>query len=210
MNEKMNEIKEGLTEIKAGVFNGEIEGYRIYSEGKILYSTNRSYLEKNSINDEGKIESFKNYRIDSFIIETPNRSTKLNLNRSDNFYIKEKIKYSMNEKSKVLYIHVSNISLESIGEVIGMQTKDETNFINAYKLNFKYGYKYSNYREKTIIEENECIVTDDHFSRKEESDFRIRCSEIAENLKKKEGLDLNYYDIEKILNHYNISNKEDK
>ena len=205
MKEKMNEIREGLTEIQYGGIFSEIEGYRIYDKGKVLYSSNRSYLEKNSISDDGKTESFRNYRIESFIIENPKRANKLNLNRKDNFFINENLKYSINNKSKVLYVHVSNITVEKIGEVIGVKTKDETNFINAYKLNFKYGYKYSDYAGKNTTKENECIVTDDHYSRTEESDFRIRCKEIAENLKEKENLDLSYYDIQRIFNHYNIT-----
>ena len=72
-------------------FESQYQGFRIYQEGKILYKTDRTYLELNELTQNNEIKSFYNNRLKAFKIEEPKRAIKLNLNRSDNFYIIEKI-----------------------------------------------------------------------------------------------------------------------
>jgi hypothetical protein len=128
----------------------EFAGIRIYEEGKVLFKSNRSCMDVHKLNEDGTIKNYGSNRVVSFNLENDiKRALKLNLNRKDNFYIKEEIEHDYPTTQYVLYIHASEIEVENLGERIKMQTTDETCYIDTYKLNFKSGYKVEvlHYRE---------------------------------------------------------------
>ena len=218
-------------------FDSQYQGFRIYQEGKILYKTDRTYLELNELTQNNELKKHYNNRIKSFKIEEPKRAIKLNLNRDDNFYIMEKI--SDYTKGYVLYIHSSNMQVEFLGDLLSFKTEHEQNFIDAYKLTFKYGFvidetiskevdkSYKLEKNETLytiqkdgetiykitqynpVEKFEGIFTGDYFTKKIESDFRKMNNKIANDFSSIliHNQNFSHYDIEKLLTKFDITYK---
>ena len=218
-------------------FESQYQGFRIYQEGKILYKTDRTYLELNELIQNNEIKSFYNNRLKSFKIEDPKRAIKLNLNRNDNFYIMEKV--SDYTKGYILYIHANNVQVDFLGELLSFKTEHEQNFIDAYKLTFKYGFTINETISKEVdknykLEKNETlyttqkdgetiykitsynpiekfdgIFTGDYFTKKVESDYRKMNNQIAKDFNNilSHNQNFSHYDIEKLLAKFNIAYK---
>lgn len=218
-------------------FESQYQGFRIYQDGKILYKTDRTYLEFEELTQNNELKKYYNNRVKSFRIEEPKRAIKLNLNRNDNFYIMEKI--SDYTKGCVLYIHASNIQVEFLGDLLSFKTEHEQNFIDAYKLTFKYGFvinetiskevdkSYKLEKNETLhtmqkdgetiykitsynpVEKFEGVFTGDYYTEKIESDFRKTNNQIAKDFSDilKYNQNFSHYDIEKLLAKFDITYK---
>ena len=218
-------------------FESAYKGFRIYQDGKILYKTDRTYLEYEELTQNNELKKYYNNRVKSFKIEEPKRAIKLNLNRNDNFYIMEKIDNYI--KGYVLYINANNIQVDFLGDLLSFKTDHEQNFIDAYKLTFKYGFVIDETISKEVdksykLEKNETlytmqkdgetiykvastnpvekfdgIFTGDYFTKKIESDFRKISNKIAEDFTNilKHNQNFSHYDIEKLLAKFNITYK---
>lgn len=106
----------------------------IYGNGKKLFEKERD-LATVSTGNGGTLD-----RIVSFnLSQEPKNARKENLNRKDNYYLTYTPEYFRNERRTALYVHVSEIEVENLGEKIHNQHDGETDFIYHYKLIFKNG-----------------------------------------------------------------------
>jgi len=120
----------------------------IYKDGAILYSCNSSKLEPKYLDSKNTIESNEYmHNIKSITLQKAiKQARKLDMNRKDNFYITESNSY---ETGYALYIHASEISVETLGEYLRLETAGEKDYQILYKLTFNHGATYTAY----ILEE---------------------------------------------------------
>ena len=109
----------------------------IYGNGKKLYEIDSNSFKPCKIiansKGEDKIEEFSYwYKISDikFNGEITN-ARKENLNRSDNYFLSYKREYWQN-KGIALYIHESEISVKSLGNILAMETDEEKNYLAAF------------------------------------------------------------------------------
>lgn len=171
----------------------EIQEIAIYSNGVELGRTNRAWFERSSYC--GDSVEIKLYQV--------KRATKLNLNREDNFYIKEVGKYYSYKSGYTLYINANNFKHLSIYEDKYMDTKEYTNYINRIEATLQDDLyiKYQDYDFK-----NEKML----YIESQEIKDTIGC--VTRTVKKQLGLDVetlrnNIQDIFG-LNYVYVSEKE--
>ena len=127
--------------IKANNENYSIENLQrivVYGEGVILYDNPEGYIEEYTIKDD-KLNSMYPGRLNTLYLNNEiKKANKENLNRKDNYILKYKNTYAFNS-GYALYIHKDEISVKYLGEKIAMQSKTETNYLNAYKFTFAAG-----------------------------------------------------------------------
>lgn len=61
---------------------------------------------------------------------------KENLNRKDNYTLTYTPEYFRNERRTALYIHVSEIAVDDLGDILAMHSKDEDCYLHAVRLRF--------------------------------------------------------------------------
>lgn len=124
----------------------EIGRLIIYGNGVKLFESDRG-MEPQKIID-GKLSSIWSERINKVILSGDIKNArKENLNRTDNYYLKYKVDYLW-ENRIALYVHVSEIAVDYIGEMIAMQSKDETCYLRTYRLVFNRAEIMHMYAEK--------------------------------------------------------------
>ena len=95
------------------------------------------------------------------------KSVKLNLDRTDNFYIKNPEKRYAMDKPYNLYIYYKNVDFKNSGEVLAAQFDHEKNFLQSYEVTFpKVEFK----RHKT-----EKIATNENYKLQEGEQFSESC-----------------------------------
>ena len=131
----------------------------IYGHGEKLYEIDSNSFKPCKIiassKGEDKIEEFSYwYKISDIKLngEIVN-ARKENLNRSDNYFLSYKREYWQN-KGIALYIHESEISVKSLGNILAMETEEEKNYLAAFELTFNIPVVISEYMIEKIICDN--------------------------------------------------------
>ena len=144
----------------------------VYGDGVILYDNPEGYIEEYTINND-KLNSMYPGKLNTLHLNNEiKRANKENLNRKDNYILKYKNSYSL-YSGYALYIHSSEINVEYLGEKIAMQSKTETNYLQAYKFTFAagavrdvYNYERFEYDKNFMLPEgarwSSCMGTEAH------------------------------------------------
>lgn len=185
---------------------GEVEVDEIffYSRGKVIYHCARGWLEDHkSRQDITQIT----------LLEPPKKAIKVDLNRTDNFYVKGRRDYKF-DKGYNFYINIDkeDIKITDLGRELFFENEFEKNEQNVLRIDLSIPFKRYEpfklgkdaelqYRE---IEIKSITVTNDFIN------TRKTKGKEAESLLedfKKISVTISRYDIEKILEHYDIKKK---
>ena len=183
----------------------QIEKYIFYSDGKILFEFG-SCLECEKLGD-----------ILSMTITEPKKVNKVNLNRSDNFFITGRREYKF-DKSFILYINVNleNIKIEDIP--FKERWRDEFK-ITFYKFKKIILNKPFSYYERSLDENRKLKYVE---TQKEKGEIilfdKIKNEKLELGLKKDKifkqfkelNINISSYEIEKLLKNYTLIQKEVK
>ena len=132
----------------------------VYGDGEKLYEIDKNCfvpckMYTNSRGNEVINESPYWYKIDSIQLEkNPVTARKENLNRKDNYFLSYKREYYWRENGIALYIHNSEISVKSLGDVLAMETEEERNYLATFELTFKNPVVISEYMIEKIVCDN--------------------------------------------------------
>ena len=187
----------------------EIKNIKIYKEGKILLTSGCGWLEHHGEKNRADATTI--------FLETPvKRSTKLNLNRTDNFILKERKEphsvYNSYDKAYTLYIHESNAKVKQLEEKLSYETDTDKSYEIPYEITIPhermiytgeknhldepiYGYR----RFEKLIERKHSRTKQKAFGKLAEKTF---------NELKKENIDIDQYTVEKLLKKYNLVKRE--
>lgn len=138
----------------------------IYGNGKILYKIDSDCFEIRAIDKKSKemklTDSFYSHNgiteiTKLYLNKELKKANKENLDRKDNYYISWSPDYCTWEKRKAVYIHVSEIGVTDLGDILAMETKDEKNYLHTVKLSFncKIEHRIKNI-EKIYLKDGEC------------------------------------------------------
>ena len=131
-------------------FNG-VDKLVIYGNGEILFTKTRDL---NKV-ENAEHKSTGNGEIISFnLAKEPKNARKENLNRKDNYFLSY-YDTLMKWHRRALYIHVSEISVEPLGEYVAFESKGETHYKDAHKLTFLNG------GEIRVLHAEKMLVPDD-------------------------------------------------
>lgn len=126
----------------------------VYDDGKILFERD---LDLNAVGtfENGKYSSKYFDRIDFFNLPDVKNARKENLFRKDCYFLKYTVPYMTWEKRTALYIHVSCIDFEDLGEHVASEYNGQTNYLHYYRLHFPDGfrYKHRNYEKLNVPED---------------------------------------------------------
>ena len=123
------------------MFNQYLEGIKKL----VIYGDGKKYMEKTR--DLASVAEWKNGKVvDSYfdkilsinLTSEPKTARKENLSRKDNYYLTFKDDL-FHERRTALYIHISEIDFEDLGEYIAMEHNGEKDYLYAYKVGFKHG-----------------------------------------------------------------------
>lgn len=115
----------------------------IYGNGKIYYTDERAELkiyaiQQNRYGHDALTDTFGRKLVSVRLRQEPKRALKENLNRTDNYFLRYERKY-WPEISKALYIHISEIDAQPLGDVIALENDDERSYLAAARLRFLNG-----------------------------------------------------------------------
>ena len=113
----------------------------VYDNGKILFEKGRD-LNAIGTFENGKYSSEYFDRIEFFNLPEVKNARKENLFRKDCYFLKYTVPYMTWEKRTALYIHVSAIDFEDLGEHIESAFDGQTNYMHYYRLHFPDGFRY--------------------------------------------------------------------
>lgn len=110
----------------------------IYGGGEVLLEKTRD-IKKIGTFDGGKVKTDYFDHLTTFNLSMePKNARKINLNRTDNFFIKYACKW-WPEKKIALYVHVSEVNVENLGEFVDMEHDGEKDYLYGYKVTFNHG-----------------------------------------------------------------------
>lgn len=118
----------------------------IYGDGKIYYTDEsaklKSYELRPNCYGHDMLSTVTDRKLVSVRLrQEPKRALKENLNRTDNYFLKFERKY-WPEISKALYIHISEIDAQPLGDLLAMETDEERNYLAAARLRFLNGAEF--------------------------------------------------------------------
>ena len=187
----------------------EIKNIKIYKEGKVILTTVCGWLQHHGIK----------YGEDAttIFLETPvKRSTKLNLNRTDNFILKERKEphsvYNSYDKGYTLYIHESNAKIKQMEEKLSYETDTNKSYEIPYEITIPherliYGGEKDNLGEPIYSYKRFEKLIEVKHSRTKQKPFGKLAENTFNELKEK-NIDIDRYNVEKLLRHYNLIKKE--
>ena len=129
----------------------------VYGHGeKICEFWNSSFTPcKITVNSRGNQEITEckyDYSVDNIQLgHEPTQARKENLNRKDNYFLSYKQEYSWQGNGIALYIHESEIDVESLGDILAHETDEEKCYLSAYKLTFKNPVTITEFKFERIV-----------------------------------------------------------
>lgn len=173
---------------------GDVKEVNIYENGEILFSTSNGFLEEYSNNRLfGTCDRV-------FCLNLTNeikRAIKVNLDRKDNFYVKKVGRYSF-ETGKAVYIHISEISVENIGEQLAFDTKDEKCYLQGIILRKENAFTMKRKRYEKIYCDNFTLPEGGKWSSCYGSDIDHACYDPFTDKEGKKGVVKRWFEIETI------------
>lgn len=172
--------------------NKEISKFIFYSNGKINFKTNSGWLEH------------KRQDVQEMEIETPVKAIKENLNRKDNYYIKDNSE-SLRWKQNPCYNLYIYLKVKEHSETINYTGTQSIDFEKVYSIPIT-GYipDYSKENRPLIkIDQVEMTV----HSRFEQTKLGNKIQKLSKDFEKVIGSHVSIYDLEKLLENYNITKK---
>lgn len=136
----------------------EVTKIVIYGNGKKLFEREESNLKPCRIykNKNGNMqveETSYDFTIENITLKTfPVKARKENLDRKDNYFLSYKPDFAWREKYVALYIHESEIFVESLGDVLAHETEEEKCYLAAFKLHFKNMVTIKKYCLERIVD----------------------------------------------------------
>lgn len=123
----------------------------VYDNGKILFDKGRNLSEVGTF-ENGKFSRAYGDRIEFFNLPEVKNARKENLFRKDCYFLKYTDPVLTWERKQALYIHVSCIEFEDLGEHVSSAHDGETNYLHYYRLHFPDGYRYRkrNYKRMNV------------------------------------------------------------
>jgi hypothetical protein len=126
----------------------------VYDNGKILFEKGRDF-DRIGTFEEGKY--FYEYfdRIEFFNLPDVKNARKENLFRKDCYFLRYTDPVFTWERKQALYIHVSCIEFEDLGEHVAVEHDGEKDFHHYYRLHFPDGfrYKHRNYERMNVSDD---------------------------------------------------------
>lgn len=120
--------------------NAEVEKIVIYGNGKKLFERElclETYTIKENDNREAKLQSvYRGEPVSVTLASEVKTARKENLDRKDNYILSYTPEHFKWERRAALYIHVSEIDVTDLGNVLAMETKEEKNYLHAVVLHF--------------------------------------------------------------------------
>lgn len=118
----------------------------IYGNGKIYYTDERAELKSYELRQNRYGHDMLSTVTDRKLIsvqlrQEPKQARKENLNRTDNYFLLYERNY-WPEISKALYIHISEIDAQPLGDVLAMEDDEERNYLAAARLRFRNGTEF--------------------------------------------------------------------
>lgn len=116
---------------------GNVGKLVIYGGGRILFEREQSMDVYDIKEKDGERVLSSVYAGAPEIVVLPGEvknARKENLTRTDNYTLSYTPEYFRWEKRIALYVHESNISVQDMGEVLALETKDQKSYLHAYKL----------------------------------------------------------------------------
>lgn len=175
----------------------EISNVIIYGDGKELYRSNQSYID--IIKDNNLVYN----SIEITLIGDIKRANKVNYNRKDNYYVVDKENIGFSNKNYTLYIHESEISINSVSEKVVSSFKDAINYKKIFNVTLKGNIKYNVYdghlRHYITHVKNNVNITHRFYSKSVVTEYGKKIKEIEEFFNNNK-INISKYDIEKIIN----------
>lgn len=174
----------------------EINNIVVYGNGKELYKSNQPYI--TIVNEDNR-----EYDSIEIILEGDiKRANKINLDRKDNFYVVDKGNKYFSDKGYILYIHESEIKINSVIEKVALKLKHEINYKKIFNITLKGNIKYNTY-DKDLHSYISCIrnnvnITQRFYSKSVVTEYGKKLKEIEEFFKNNK-ININRYDIEKLI-----------
>ena len=120
--------------------NAEINRIVIYGNGCKLFDRELpldTFTIEQPDNGEHKLHSVYHGAPVEITLNTEVKTArKENLNRKDNYTLTYTPEYLHWERRTALYIHISEIEVTDLGNMLAMETKEEKNYIHAFVLHF--------------------------------------------------------------------------
>jgi hypothetical protein len=113
----------------------------VYDNGKILFEKGRD-LTKVSTFENGRLSEAYLSKIEYINLPEVKNARKENLFRKDCYFLKYTDPVFTWERKQALYIHVSCIEFEDLGEHVANVIEGETNYLHYYRLHFPDGFRY--------------------------------------------------------------------
>lgn len=116
-----------------------VRKFVIYGDGKILFSVERfeqKEIKPNRYGNEQLSDIYGGEPVSITLSGPVKNARKENLMRRDNYTLNYSPDYMPGWIYKALYIHVSEIAVDDLGDVLAFQTDDEKNYLHAARLTF--------------------------------------------------------------------------
>ena len=174
----------------------EINNIVVYGNGKELYKSNQPYI--TIVNEDNR-----EYDSIEIILEGDiKRANKINLDRKDNFYMVDKENKYFSDKGYILYIHESEIKINSVTEKVALKLKHEVNYKKVFNITLKGNIKYKAY-DKHLHSYISCIrnnvnITQRFYSKSVVTEYGKKLKEIEEFFKNNK-INITRYDLEKLI-----------
>lgn len=121
-------------------FIGEVGKIVIYGNGNKLFERElpfETYTIETPDNGESKLKSvYRGEPVTVTLASEIKTARKENLNRKDNYTLAYTPEYFKWERRTALYIHVSEIDVTDLGNMLAMETQEEKNYLHAFVLHF--------------------------------------------------------------------------
>lgn len=179
----------------------EIENIKIYKDGKILFETKHGWFEHHYSSDKSTDVTT------IYLKDKVKRSTKLNLQRKDNFIIKEQASIGFEQKSYTLYIHESNANISELPETIDWETDTEKHFVIPYILNIPHNRMVYQKENNELTNDIRFSIIEHKYSRREKTPFGKKVDEMKKKLEE-HIYNIGTFETANLLKHYDIIPKK--
>jgi len=183
------------------ILNGkQLENIIFYKDNNIIYESNRGWLEDNRTD------------VTALTINDPVKANKINLSRTDNFYLNNK---EPHKTGYDLYIYIDNktVKLSAPKEIIGCQSKTETRYQNEYILNIDcmvQAHKLNSMNELEYFDKPKAEITiHSRYIRTVKTDYGNQIDTLYSQFQNL-NIDISTYDTELLFYNFNVSLKTDR
>lgn len=137
----------------------------------IVYGNGKKYLEKTR--DFAKVgvilnDKYHNPYGDTIteinLAQEPKNARKENLNRTDNYYLTFKDEIFRNERKTAVYIHVSEVEVDDLGEFVAFEANGEKDYLYLYKVTFRNGATAKFYRAEHMKVDKGWKIPEEEFA----------------------------------------------